>query len=109
MIEYSGEPVFWADEFRVSVTLRVADESTDSVWRGLFNEQAAASTLDAEAMGNLGLTVIVVRLPKGTQRHAVLAALHELDEITRKTDNGLYARNHPDDEITHAVVEWLRR
>jgi hypothetical protein len=101
MVEYAkSDPAVWTDGPRVTVNLRLADDTTDAVWRELFNDLTRElGAVDAEAMGDRGLTVIVVRLDKSTDRDGVFVALNEVHEIARRTDNG---------QIGFAVLEWWR-
>ncbi|MGO8872094.1 MAG: hypothetical protein ACLQPH_11960 [Acidimicrobiales bacterium] len=113
MVQFASEPTVSVDQSRATVTLRLADNSTDSVWRALFNELAKDSPVDAEAMGSrsedIDRTVIVLRLDKGTDAQDVDSALDAVHGIAKRADAGLYDRRHAGDQVRYAADAWWRR
>jgi hypothetical protein len=95
------------------VNLRLVDNTTDAVWRALFNELATKPTIDAEAMGSrtgaVDRTVIVLRLGEGATPQLVEAALDEVGEIARRADRDVSDRRRVGTSLTHAAAEWWRR
>jgi hypothetical protein len=112
MTQFASEPTVWVHESQVTINVRLVD-STDNAaaaaWRGLFNDLAKESTVNAEAMGSGGTTVILLRLDRGTPQPDVVKALDEVSEIGRKADAGLWDRQHTEDQISRGAAEWWRR
>jgi hypothetical protein len=110
MVQFANEPTVSATDKQAIVNLRVTDDSTDLVWRGLYNDLAKQEAdLDTEALGDQKKTVLVVRPALGTDFQKTQVALEKAGEIAVRADNDLWDRRNVNSQVEHGAREWWQR